>query len=99
MQDSLSEAISKKIDSIANRNNMYHSGKVTKINNFIVEVVGLEDAFFFEKVFVGNEENVGYVDKIEVNKVIISLVKTNGTIAVGNSVITTGEVLQGAVTQ
>ena len=40
MQDSLSEAISKKIDSIANRNNMYHSGKVTKINNFIVEVVG-----------------------------------------------------------
>ncbi len=94
MQDSLSEAISKKIDSIANRNNMYHSGKVTKINNFIVEVVGLEDAFFFEKVFVGNEENVGYVDKIEVNKVIISLVKTNGTIAVGNSVITTGEVLQ-----
>ena len=94
MQDSLSEAISKKIDSIANRNNMYHSGKVTKINNFIVEVVGLEDAFFFEKVFVGNEENVGYVDKIEVNKVIISLVKTNGTIAVGNPVITTGEVLQ-----
>ena len=93
MQDSLSEVINKKIENIVNKNNVYHSGKITRINNFIVEVVGLEDAFYFEKVFVGNEANVGYVDKIEVNKVIILLVKTDGTVAVGDSVITTGEVL------
>ena len=48
MQNSVNEAIDKKIDYIVNKNNIYHSGKVTRINNFIVEVTGLEDAFYFE---------------------------------------------------
>ena len=93
MQDSVNDIISRKIDYIANQNNIYHSGKVIKLNEFIVEVTGLEDVFFFEKVFIGNEENIGYVDKIEENKVIISLVRTNGQIAVGDSVIATSEAL------
>lgn len=93
MQDSVNEIISRKIDYIANQNNIYHSGKVIKLNEFIVEVTGLEDVFYFEKVFIGNEENIGYVDKIEENKVVISLVKTNGKITVGDSVIATSEAL------
>ena len=93
MQDSVNDIISRKIDYIANQNNIYHSGKVIKLNEFIVEVTGLEDVFYFEKVFIGNEENIGYVDKIEENKVIISLVRTNGQIAVGDSVIATSEAL------
>jgi len=94
MQENINDIISKKIDYIANRNNIYHSGKVIKINCFIIEVSGLEDAFYFEKVYIGNEENIGYVDKIEENKTIISLVKTNGKIRIGDSVITTSEALQ-----
>lgn len=94
MQDSINEIIDKKIDYIVNQNNIYHSGKVTRLNNFIVEVTGLEDAFYFEKVFIGDESNVGYVDKIEEDKVVISLVKTANNIKVGDVVITTGQALE-----
>ena len=94
MHNFLDETIDKKIDFIVNKNNIYHSGKVVRINNFIIEVIGLEDAFYFEKVFIGSEGNIGYVDKIEINKVLVSLVKTNGLISVGDAVTTTGEVLQ-----
>lgn len=93
MQDSLKNIINQKIDYIANQNNIYHSGKVVKINSFIVEVSGLDDAFYFEKVFIGTEKNVGYVDKIEENRVVISLVKTDGQIKIGDNVITTNEPL------
>ena len=94
MQENVSDVISKKIDYIANKNNIYHSGKVIKINEFVVEVSGLSNAFYFEKVFIGSEDNIGYVDKIEPNKIILSLVKTNGEIHVGDEVFTTSEPLQ-----
>ena len=94
--DNINEEIQKKIDYIAKQNNIYHSGKVVKINSFIIEVTGLDDAFYFEKVIIGDENNIGYVDKIMENKVIISLVKTNNLIKIGDLVTTTGEVLQAA---
>ena len=76
MIDSVDDLINKKIDNIISKNNIYHYGKVVRLNNFVVEVSGLDDAFYFEKVFINNEENIGYVDKIEEDKVIISIVKT-----------------------
>ncbi len=94
MNDSVSELINKKIDDIVKSKNIYYAGQVTRINNFIIEARGLDDAFYFEKVYINNENNVGYVDKIEANKVYISLIKTDGSILVGDQVITTGEILQ-----
>lgn len=94
MNNNIEDLIESKIDSIVKENNIYHVGKVVRINSFVIEATGLEDAFFFEKVFIGDEENVGYVDKIEENKVIIALVKTNGNIKIGDSIKTTGEPLQ-----
>jgi len=94
MHDNLNDVINKKIDYITSQNNIYHSGKVVKINSFIVEVTGLDDAFYFEKVYIGSKDNIGYVDKIEENKVVISLIKTNGEIRIGDDVITTSEPLR-----
>lgn len=94
MDGNVNNIIDKKIDDIINKNNIYHLGKVIKINNFIIEASGLEDAFFFEKVIIGNENNVGYVEKIDENKVYIALVKTDGNISIGTSITATGEVLQ-----
>lgn len=94
MNDSVSTMINKKIDDIVNNKNIYLSGQVIRINNFIVEARGLDDAFYFEKVYINNENNIGYVDKIEANKVFISLIKTDGKIVVGDNVITTGEILE-----
>ena len=90
MNHNIEDLIESKIDNIIKEKNIYHVGKVVRINSFVIEATGLEDAFFFEKVFIGNEENIGYVDKIEENKVIIALVKTNGQIKVGDLIKTTG---------
>ena len=94
MDGNVSNVIDKRIDDIVKRNNIFHVGKVTKINNYIIEASGLDDAFFFEKVIIGSEENIGYIEKIDESKVYISLVKTNGKITIGTSITSTGEPLQ-----
>ena len=94
MNGNVDDLIDKKIDNIIKENNIYHTGKVTKINNFIIEATGLEEVFFFEKVYVKDEENVGYIDKITEDKVVIALVKMNGNIRVGDPITASGEVLQ-----
>ena len=94
MNNNTEDFIDSKIESIIKENNIYHVGKVIRINSFIIEATGLEDAFFFEKVYVGDENNIGYVDKIEENKVFIALVRTNGNIKIGDSIKTTGEALE-----
>ena len=94
MDGNVDSVIDKKIDDIVKRNNIFHLGKVTKINNYIIEASGLDDAFFFEKVIIGSEDNIGYVEKIDESKVYISLVKTDGNITVGTSITSTGEPLQ-----
>lgn len=94
MDGNVDNIIDKKIDDIVKRNNIFHLGKVTKINNYIIEASGLDNAFFFEKVIIGSEENIGYIEKIDESKVYISLVKTDGKITVGTPITSTGTPLQ-----
>ena len=94
MNGNTDNLIDKKIDDIIKKNNIFYTGKVIKINNFIIEATGLEEVFYFEKVFINDEENIGYVDKIEENKVVIALVKTNGQIKIGDTITSTGEPLR-----
>ena len=94
MHSNIDDIISKKIDNIVNNNNIHHVGKITKINYFNLEAIGLDDAFYFEKVYVGSENNIGFVDNIEIDKVTISLIKTDGKINIGSEVMTTGEILE-----
>ena len=61
MNGNTNNLIDKKIDDIINHNNLFHTGKVIKINNFIIEATGLEEVFYFEKVIIGDENNIGYV--------------------------------------
>lgn len=94
MDGNVNSVIDKKIEDIIKKNNVFHIGKVIKINNYIIEASGLDDAFFFEKVIIGSEENIGYVEKIEENKVYISLIKTDGKITIGTLITSTGEPLR-----
>ena len=74
MEGNLETIIDKKIDDIVNKNNLYHEGLVTKVNDYIIEASGLDDCFYFEKVYIGENQSIGFVDKIEESKVIISIV-------------------------
>ena len=94
MNNNTEDFIESRIENIIKENNIYHVGKVVRINSFIIEATGLEDAFFFEKVYVGNENNIGYVDKIDENRVFIALVRTDGNIKIGDAIKTTGEALE-----
>ncbi len=93
MDGNVEAIIDKKIDDIVKNNNIYHTGRVTKVNEYIIEASGLEDCFYFEKVYIGESQSVGFVDKIEENKIIVSIVKVNDRIRVGDSIINSGEVL------
>ena len=94
MDGNIENIIDKKIDDIVKKNNIYHIGKVVKINNYIIEATGLEDVFFFEKVYIKDESNIGYVDKIEEDKVVIALVKTTSDIRINDPITASGEALQ-----
>ena len=58
------------------------------------DAVGLDNAFFYEKVKVG-ESSIGYVTKLDSNKVIISLLYKNGNVSIGDPVYQTNEELTG----
>ena len=90
-----SNDIEKKIDTILNNSNVYNFGFVTKINDFVIESTLLEDVFYFEKVFIGYDSNIGYVDKIENDRIVILVVKNTKSINIGDKIILSGDVLKG----
>ena len=94
MDNSIDKLISKRTEDIEQGKNVFGTGKITKVMDFIIEAVGLENAFFYEKIKVG-ESSIGYVTKLETNKVIISLLHKEGNISIGDLVYQTGEELMG----
>ena len=94
MDNGIDKLISKRTEDIEQGKNVYGTGKITKVMNFIIEAVGLDNAFFYEKVKIGNG-SIGYVTKLETNKVIISLLHKEDNISIGDIVYQTGEELMG----
>ena len=94
MDNSIDKMISKKIEDIEAGKNIFGTGKITKVMDFIIEAVGLDNAFFYEKIKVG-QNSIGYVTKLDTNKVIISLLYKAGNISIGDMVYSTGEELKG----
>ena len=53
--------------------NVFGVGRVTKVKDFIIEVVGISGAAFYEKVNIANKA-IGYVTKLETNHAIVAVV-------------------------
>lgn len=86
--------IQSKIDKIISNKNVRKSGVISKVNKYSVEAYGLDDVFYMEKVYIGDgQDNIGYVDKINSDKVSISLLKITKPIKLGDSIVSTGEQL------
>ena len=85
MDDILTSNLNETVDSIRNNNNVYNTGKVIKVNDYNIEVVGLNDVSFYEEVNIG-EKASGYVFGIYSDRVIIALVKINEEIKPGDMV-------------
>ena len=85
MNDKFNDNIDKAISDIEANKNVYPTGRVTKVNNYNVEVTGLNDVAFYEEVNVSDKAS-GYVFGIYPDRVIVALVKINEEIKPGDMV-------------
>lgn len=85
MKNNWGEKIEEKVQEIKKRENIYSTGRVIKVSNYIIEVSGLNDVSFYEEVNI-NDIAKGYVLSIMSNKVLISLVEVNSEIKTGDLV-------------
>ena len=79
MDDIWTSNLKDTVDSIKNNNNVYTTGKVVKVNDYIIEVTGLNDVTFYEEVNVDDKAS-GYVFGIYSDRVIVALVNITGDI-------------------
>jgi len=92
-KDYVNNTLDEKLDKINKKGNVYECGRVVKVTSFIIEVTGLDDLSFFERVNIGNY-GFGYVNAILENSVIVAVLKTSEMIKVGDKVYSTGESLK-----
>ena len=85
MDDIWTSNLNETVDSIKNNENVYNTGKVIKVNDYNVEVTGLNDVSFYEEVNVADKAS-GYVFGIYADRVIVALVKINKEIKPGDMV-------------
>ena len=85
MDDIWTSNLNETVDSIKNNENVFNTGKVIKVNDYNVEVTGLNDVSFYEEVNIADKAS-GYVFGIYADRVIVALVKINEEIKPGDMV-------------
>ena len=83
MDDIWTNNLNDTIDSIKNNNNIYTQGNVIKVNEYNVEMTGLDDVSFYEEVNIADKAT-GYVFGIYPDRVIVSLVKIDSEVKPGD---------------
>lgn len=86
----ISENLHRKIINMKTGKNVYSVGRVTAVNGIILEVAGLEDASYFERVELPGK-GFGYVDTIGRKTVKVALMHQEAPIRIGDDVISTGK--------
>lgn len=92
--DEINPIIKEKIEKIDHNQNVFGVGKIINMKEFIIEVVGLDNVSFYEKININNIA-VGYVIKIDVSSVFVAILESNGKISIGDSVYQTNEEYMG----
>jgi F-type H+-transporting ATPase subunit alpha len=92
-QTHITDLVNDKVSKIKTKNNVFDSGKVIKIKDYIIEVSGLENVMYFEKVII-MEKGMGYVNAIYEHSVSVAIVKENSKIEMGDVVNATGEIFK-----
>lgn len=83
MDDIWTNNLNDTIGSIKNNNNIYTQGNVIKVNEYNVEITGLDDVSFYEEVNIADKAT-GYVFGIYPDRVIVSLVKIDSEVKPGD---------------
>ena len=90
MGEHISNLVENKLKKIKEEKNVFDTGKVIRLKDYIIEVSGLENVTYYEKVIIRGK-GMGYVNEIKENSVIVAVVKEDEPIKIGDTVNTTGE--------
>ena len=90
MGNYINDLVKNKLNEIKSQENVYSIGRVSKIQGYILEVSGLDNATYFEEVKIGSH-STGYVNAIFPNYVNVAVIKKAGDIYVGEEVVSTGK--------
>ena len=93
METHITNLVNEKVTKIKEKNNIFDSGKVIRIKDYIVEISGLENVMYFEKVIIMGK-GMGYVNRIYENSVSVAIVKEYSQIEMGDIVNSTGEIFK-----
>ena len=93
METHITNLVNEKVSKIKEKNNIFDSGKVIRIKDYIVEVSGLENVMYFEKVVIMGK-GMGYVNAIYENSVSVAIVKEYAQIEMGDTANATGEIFK-----
>lgn len=93
METHITNLVNEKVSKIKEKNNIFDSGKVIRIKDYIVEISGLENVMYFEKVII-MEKGMGYVNAIYENSVSVAIVKEYSQIEMGDIANSTGEIFK-----
>lgn len=91
----ITKKVNSKVDSIRDNNNVFDVGTVVKVNDFIIEVSGLDNVMFYEKINVSNKA-FGYVNSIKEDTVVVALLKIKESVSVGDTVSSTNTLYTGS---
>ncbi|MCR5145492.1 MAG: F0F1 ATP synthase subunit alpha [Lachnospiraceae bacterium] len=89
MSEFVENLVNAKLRNMKAMRNIYEVGYVSKVQDYIIEVDGLEKVGFYERVVIANH-SMGYITAIERNKVKVALLQRASEIYVGDEVVTTG---------
>ncbi|HKL80140.1 MAG TPA: hypothetical protein VJ888_06855 [Mobilitalea sp.] len=94
MSKHIDELVENKVNAIKQRKNIFEVGRISKIQNYIAEVEGLEGVGFFEKVMIEDKAE-GYVSAINKRSVVIAITKKTRDINIGDAATATGKEFRG----
>ena len=89
MNDDIVKKVNHAKSKINKGDNVFSTGHVISVQEFIVEVSGLDDVSFYESVNIANKAK-GYVFGIYYNKVVVAIASRDAEIKVGDGVLAEG---------
>ncbi len=95
MAEYMEHFLQEKLKKAAEETNVYDIGRVISVTGYLLEVSGLTEVAFQEKVTIG-EGSIGYVTRINRNSILVAVVQRTGRIMVGDLVVAGGETFKAA---
>lgn len=90
MSKQVEKIIDETLNSISEKTNIYTTGKVIKINQYIVEISNLSDVSYYDTINI-NDKAMGYVSEILTDRIRVALVEISKQIFVGDIAYSTGK--------